>query len=178
MGTLWAQLLLQFCTDLFWNFADVFCMEWRYACGLGTILWLFFLTLSALWTFWYEMLLVDRQWVPCGRNSSYSFAPIVLKLCRCFLHGMKMCRWMWYNPLVFLSLYISNFQLLICLSPQRCSRAIVRSSDSSSYPKIGTVSFYYIVIGPKDADEMANSVDPDLIWVYSCLSENLGSSDQ
>ena len=28
------------------------------------------------------------------------------------------------------------------------------------YPKIGTVSFYYRVIGPKDADEIANSVDP------------------
>ena len=29
---------------LFWNFADVFCMEWRCACGFGIILWLFFLT--------------------------------------------------------------------------------------------------------------------------------------
>ena len=29
------------------------------------------------------------------------------------------------------------------------------------YPKIGTVLFDYRVIGPKDADGMANSVDPD-----------------
>ena len=35
---------------LFWNFADVFCMEWRCACSFGIILWLLFLTFSALWT--------------------------------------------------------------------------------------------------------------------------------
>ena len=39
-------------------------------------------------------------WVPCGCNSSYSFPPIVLKLFRCFLHGMKMCMWFGYNPLI------------------------------------------------------------------------------
>ena len=37
---------------------------------------------------------------------------------------------------------------------------------------------YHRVMGPKDADGMANSVDPDQ-WVYSVaqsyLSENLGS---
>ena len=32
-------------------------------------------------------------WVSCERNSSYSFAPIVLKLCMCFPHGMRMCMW-------------------------------------------------------------------------------------
>ena len=43
---------------LFWNFSDVFCMEWRHACGLDIILWLFFLTflLCELCLFWYEML--------------------------------------------------------------------------------------------------------------------------
>ena len=29
-----------------------------------------------------------------------------------------------------------------------------------NYPKTGTVSFYYRVMGPKDADGMANSGDP------------------
>ena len=33
----------------------------------------------------------------CERNSSYSFAPIVLKLCICFFHGMRMCMWFGYN---------------------------------------------------------------------------------
>ena len=72
---------------LLWNFADVFCMKWRCACCFGIILWLFFLTLSLFFFFFY------MKWVPCGCNSSYSFALIVLKLCRCFLHGMKMCMW-------------------------------------------------------------------------------------
>ena len=41
-----------------------------------------------------------RQWVPCECNSSYSFIPIFLKLCTCFLHGMKMCIWFGYNPCI------------------------------------------------------------------------------
>ena len=61
---------------------------------------------------------VYGQWVSCGRNFSNSFPSIVLKLCRCFQHGMKLCMWFWYNPLIFFSLYFSNFQVLICLSPK------------------------------------------------------------
>ena len=88
---------------LFWNFSDVVCMEWRYACGLDIILWLFFfLSYSALWTLFsiWNAIKVYRQWVPCVRNSSYSFPPIVLKHCRCFQHGMKMCMCFWYNTLI------------------------------------------------------------------------------
>ena len=36
-------------------------------------------------------------WVSCERNSSYSFAPIVLKLCMCFPHGMRICMWIGHN---------------------------------------------------------------------------------
>ena len=36
-------------------------------------------------------------WVSCERNSSYSLAPIVLKLCMCFPHGMRMCMWIGHN---------------------------------------------------------------------------------
>ena len=47
-------------------------------------------------------------WVSCERNSSYSFAPIVLKLCMCFSHGMRMCMWIgnncWINFCHFLTL--------------------------------------------------------------------------
>ena len=39
--------------------------------------------------------------------------------------------------------------------------------------------FYHGVMGPKDADRMANSVDPDQtapsLFGQTCLSENLGS---
>ena len=47
---------------LFWNFADVFCMEWRCACGLDIILWFFFLTFSALWTDCFETLQIFSAW--------------------------------------------------------------------------------------------------------------------
>ena len=36
-------------------------------------------------------------WVSCERNSSYSFAPIVLKFCMCFPHGMRVCMWIGHN---------------------------------------------------------------------------------
>ena len=36
-------------------------------------------------------------WVSCERNVSYSFVPIILKLCVCFRHGMKMCMRFGYN---------------------------------------------------------------------------------
>ena len=40
-------------------------------------------------------------------DSGYSFPPIVLKLFRCFLHGMKMCMCFGYNPLIiFFSLFL------------------------------------------------------------------------
>ena len=41
-----------------------------------------------------------------------------------------------------------------------------------NYPKIRTILFYYRVIGPKDADQMANSVDPDLSPLGAVLSES------
>ena len=92
--------------QLFWNIADVFSMEWRCACGFGIILWLFFslfllceLNSLLLW----NAIKVYKQWVPWGPNSSYSFPSIVLKLCRCFRHGMKMCMWFGYNTLFFLT---------------------------------------------------------------------------
>ena len=74
---------------LFWNFADVFSMEWRCACDLGIILWLFFLLCELSLFFWHEMpskchvcheaahivysfvlcaIEVYRYWVPCGHN--------------------------------------------------------------------------------------------------------------
>ena len=78
--------------QLFWNIADVFSMEWRCACSLGIILWLLFSLfcfVNLVSFFTWNAIKVYRQWVPCGRNSSYNFPSIVLKLCRCFQHGMK-----------------------------------------------------------------------------------------
>ena len=39
----------------------------------------------------------DLPFGSCERNSSYSFVPIVLKLCMYFLHGMRLCMWFGYN---------------------------------------------------------------------------------
>ena len=64
--------------------------------------------------FRYELLskCIDR--VPCGRNSFYSFPPIVLRHCRCFQHGMKMCMWFWYNTLIiFLSFLLCEVSLFL-----------------------------------------------------------------
>ena len=46
-------------------------------------------------------------WVSCERNSSYeySFVPLILKLCKCFRHGKKMCMWFGYILHVFSSWY-------------------------------------------------------------------------
>ena len=41
---------------------------------------------------------VNGQGIPCGRNSSYSFIPILSKLDWCFGHGLKICMWFGYNP--------------------------------------------------------------------------------
>ena len=41
---------------------------------------------------------VNGQWVPRGRNSSYSFIQILLKLYRCLDHALKICMRFEYNP--------------------------------------------------------------------------------
>ena len=62
-----------------------------------------FANLSLFFFFFFYMnaIKVYRQWVLCGCNSSYSFPPIVLKHCRCFLHGMEMCIWFWCHLFMF-----------------------------------------------------------------------------
>ena len=85
----------------FWNFAHVFSMVWRCACGLDIILALIlllfplcelchFVTSDSMKMLW--------QWVPCECNSSYNFIPTFLKLCTCFSHGLEICVCFGYNP--------------------------------------------------------------------------------
>ena len=78
----------------FWNFAHVFSMVLRCACGLDIILAFIFVTFSALWTLSYSdlRLKVYRQWVPTILYWCF------LKHCTCFLHGLEMCMWFGYNP--------------------------------------------------------------------------------
>ena len=118
MGTLWAQLLLQFSTN---------CFE-----TLHVNLVSFF-----TWNVYFK---VYRQWVPCGRNSSYSFPSIVFKLCRCFWHGMEMCMWFGYNTLIIFSYFFCYVNLVSFLREMlsKCidSRYIVGASPLTVFHRM------------------------------------------
>ena len=93
----------------FWNLTGVGVMVWRYACGLDIILSLFLSLFSQVehshfWGNIYNN--VNRHGIPCGRNSSYNFILILLKLHWCFGHGLKICMCYGYNPqIIFCTLF-------------------------------------------------------------------------
>ena len=72
----------------FWNFAHVFSMVWRCACGLDIVLELIFVTFFHFVNFVISLtsdsMNVYRQWVPCKRNSLCNFIPIFMQLCTSF----------------------------------------------------------------------------------------------
>ena len=70
------------------------------------------------------------HWVPWERNSSYSFQPIVLKLFRCFLHGMKIYMWFRYNH--FFSLFLLC-ELFLVWNAIKVYREWVPYGRNSSY---------------------------------------------
>ena len=49
---------------------------------------------------------MNGQGIPCRRNSSYSFIPILSKLHWCFGHGLKTCMWFGYQPQINFIIYI------------------------------------------------------------------------
>ena len=57
---------------------------------------------------------VNGQGIPCGRNSSYSFIPILLKkLHWCFCHGLKICMWFGYSPQIISCYFFGKLNLAI-----------------------------------------------------------------
>ena len=104
MGTLCAQLLLQFNTDSLETLQINFCHFFR---NLNS-------HFSGILT-----MKVNGQWVPSVRNSSYSLKPILLKLYRCCDHALKICILFGYNPQIF---YVSPRQgrETYCFSPCVC----------------------------------------------------------
>ena len=97
VGTLCAQLFQQFLftSQVFWSWSEDVYMVWTY------------LQISFV-TFYFSDVItnkVNRQWVPCVRNSSNSFLPIILKLHMLFRHGLKMCMWFEYYTQIFLPLF-------------------------------------------------------------------------
>ena len=97
LGVLWAQFLLQYCTHLFETSHVFFVMVWGYAGGLYIIVRLFFVTFFHFVNWSHFLTSMYRQWIPCEHNSSFTFILIFLKLCTCFLYGLKMCMWFGYN---------------------------------------------------------------------------------
>ena len=56
---------------------------------------------------------VNGQWAPCARNSSYSFMPILLKIYMCYGHGLNICMWFGYNPVIIFCLFFHHLKLVI-----------------------------------------------------------------
>ena len=54
-----------------------------------------------------------KYYVPCVRNSSYSFMPIHLKLYKCFCHGLKVCMWFGYYPEIIFCHFFRSLNLAI-----------------------------------------------------------------
>ena len=54
-----------------------------------------------------------KYYVPCVRNSSYSFMPILSKLYICFCHGLKICMWFGYYPEIIFCHFFRNLNLVI-----------------------------------------------------------------
>ena len=98
------------------------CMWFGYNC------WIFFLSLFPLCELSPFFTSMYRQWVPCERNSSYNFIPIFLKLCTCFLHGLKMCMWFGYNPCIYCRTCFSMGHLGVQVSVRLFIRLSVRPS--------------------------------------------------
>ena len=66
------------------------------------------------------------------RNSSYSFMLILLKLHRCFGHGLKMFMWFGYNPQITFCHFFPQFELCLFSGINTIdSRYLVRVTPST-----------------------------------------------
>ena len=88
----------------FWNFAHVFAMVWRCACGLDVILELIFVNFFHFVNFvifWPQIL-----WKCIDSGYHVSATPYttsclsVFNFAHLFVHGLKMCMWFGFNPAV------------------------------------------------------------------------------
>ena len=86
-------IFLQLCTCFLHSLKMCMCFSYN-PCHI------FFCHFCTFWTlfFWPQMY---RQWVPCDCNFSYSFKPVFLKLCTCFLPCLQKCTWFWYDFLIY-----------------------------------------------------------------------------
>ena len=70
-------------------------------------------------------------------NSSYSLMKILLKLHRCFGHGLKTCMWFGYNPQIVFCHFFRNLTFLffqaLLLSTYVDSRYLVRVTPPMNF---------------------------------------------
>ena len=105
VGTLCAQLLLQFCADCFETFTDVLVMVWRYACGLDIVLKLVLSLFSrklnlVIFSAFLLSKSIDSGYLVCATPPTV-LCRFFFKLYRCFCHGLKICMWSGYSPQMF-----------------------------------------------------------------------------
>ena len=86
----------------FWNFAHVFSMVWRCACGLDIILafnFCYFFHFANFVIFWPQIL-----WKCCDSGYLVSATPRTIlyqsfwNFAHVFRHGLEICMWFGYNP--------------------------------------------------------------------------------
>ena len=70
---------------------------------------------------------VNGQWIPCVRNSSYSF---ILILLRCLDNTLKMCMWFGYNQIIFFDIF-SQFSGILTMKVNGQWVSCVRNSSYS-----------------------------------------------
>ena len=93
--TVFLPIVLKLCICFFFFFFFLFFFTvCGYACGLGIIVRTFAVTFFPYCESFFT-LNIYVMGTSCERNSSYSFEPIVLKLCICFLHGIKNVHVLW-----------------------------------------------------------------------------------
>ena len=114
-------------------------------------------------------------WVSCERNSSYSFVPIFLKLCRCFHHGMRMCMWFGYNCLIIFC-HFFHFVNLVIFRPQciDCGYFVSATPHTILYQSFWNIAHVFCMVWRRAC---GLDIILALIFITFCSLQTLSISD-
>ena len=101
--------------------------------------------------------------MPCVRNSSYSFIPILSKIQRYFSHGLKRCMWFGYNPqnisyhIILVLTFITfpaffSFSAMDILSMSICIKCLSSAKNFYSSIKFFMNYLYVLMFWPEYMD--------------------------
>ena len=97
VGTLWAQLLIQFYTVM--KLCTCFCHGLEMCMWFGYNPWInfchFFDFVNFVVFFTSDSMKVYRQWLPCKRNYLYNFMPVFMQLCTSFFPWVEDVHVVW-----------------------------------------------------------------------------------